>query len=200
MTWDYDPEDIPQTKHRDALRNELPPGAMRSEPTSDAERRDMYAFGDPVLRSYLKGQAGSTGAMKFFQPEHYYLTSETQREDLNESGGGDPKYRIWDEGGDFLGGSDDPDRAGKMMGGYIIQHHVDHAKANGGEPCMGCGVMTPQEHHGISIQNIDEDSYDRDPEPDYKPHIGNPRTDDGESAIQWHRRGSVPRASDTIWR
>jgi hypothetical protein len=50
MTWSYDPDDIPEVKHRDAIRDALLPGAMRSEPTSDAERRDMYAFGDPMLR------------------------------------------------------------------------------------------------------------------------------------------------------
>lgn len=82
MTWTYDPEDIPEQKHRDAIRNELPPGAMRSEPTSDAERRDMYAFGDPMLRYHID----QTSAQQDALAKHRRETADELRRSLMDTG------------------------------------------------------------------------------------------------------------------
>lgn len=207
MTWDYDPEDVPQTKHRDALRGELPPGAMRDEPTSDAERRDMYAHGDPMLRHFTDETGKQQDALRrhefdtkkemldSFQRGHGapppapapgdHLINPTP-DDLSSMDDGDeeheeegqPFYRVWHESGDYLGGSKDPYRAGQIMGGHIL-NHLAQEKANG-EECHGCGVMSSPSEHGFSIQSVGDDDYFTDLSPRYS--------------------GAVSRASDTIWR
>lgn len=207
MTWSYDPDDIPEKKHRDALRGELPPGAMRSEPTSDAERRDMYAFGDPMLRYHTDQTEAQQRALR----EHDFNTKKEMLDSINRGHGvppaatgpgdhlinptpndlssleggdeeheeeGEPFYRVWHENGDYVGGSSDPYRARQIMGGHILNHVAE-------EPdCPGCGVMTPPADHGFNIQPVNgaEDNFEN-----LDPKFA--RT-----------AGAVSRASDTIWR
>lgn len=208
MVWDYDPEDIPQIKHRDALRNELPPGAMRDEPASEAERRDMYAFGDPMLNYHLD----QTGAQQDALRRHDFDTKKEMLDsyqrghgappapaapgdhlinplpnDLSSMGHddeeheeeGEPFYHVWHENGDYLGGSSDPYRARQIMGGHILNHLDDH-----NNECPGCGVMTPPADHGFSIQPVNgaEDRFEN--------------LDPKFSRVM----GAVSRASDTVWR
>lgn len=215
MAWTYDPDDIPETKHRDALRGELPPGAMRPEPSSDAERRDMYAHGDPMLRYHLDTTQEAEDALAKHRREtkdeirrslmdtgHHDINEAAQHahllepsspgdhllnptpsdlsemDDDDEEVDGEPYYRVWDEGGDYVGGSKDPYKARGIMGGAILNHKYE-------EPdCPGCGVMTPPADHGFSIQQTEDDGgYGEDLSPRFSRSMG-----------------AVSRASDTVWR
>lgn len=208
MPWSYDPEDLPEVKHRDALRNELPPGAMRPEPTSDAERRDMYAFGDPMLRYHVDQTSAQQKALR----DHDFDTKKEMLDSINRGHGlppeargpgdhlinptpndlssmdedseeheeeGEPFYRVWHENGDYLGGSSDPYRARQIMGGHILNHLAEE-----GNECPGCGVMTPPADHGFSIDPVNgaEERFE-----DLSPKFA-------------RKVGSVSRASDNIWR
>lgn len=207
MTWTYDPDDIPEQKHRDALRGELPPGAMRDEPGSAAERADMYANGDPMLRYHLD----QTGAQQDALRRHDFDTKKEVLDSINqghgippapagpgdhlinpvpndlsslEDGGeeheeeGEPFYRVWHENGDYVGGSSDPYRARQIMGGHILNHVAE-------EPdCPGCGYGTAPADHGFSIQPVNgaEDNFE-----DLSPKFA-------------RVAGAISRSSDTVWR
>jgi len=85
MAWTYDPDDVPERKHRDAIRNELPLGAMRPEPTSDAERRDMYFHGDPMLRYHHDKTQEAEEALA----KHHQQNAEEMRRSLMDTGHND---------------------------------------------------------------------------------------------------------------
>ena len=209
MTWSYDPEDLPEIKHRDALRGSLPPGAMRDEPTSEAERRDMYANGDPLLRYHLDQTMKQQEALHRNDHENFSDTlhsvlrgqgfPEAQRpgdrlinptpndlsslEDDGEEQEEDdePFYRVWHENGDYVGGSASAHRAQQIMGGHILNHLAEERDA--GEECPGCGVMTPPANHGFSIQPVNGADDMEDLPPKYSRAVG-----------------AISRAGDSIWR
>lgn len=127
MTWDYNPEDIPQTKHRDAIRDALPPGAMRSEPTSDAERRDMYAFGDPMLRYYHDTTMAAEEALA----KHRRDTAAEMRNTLMDTGHNDFHKAL--EHADFL----EPSRPGDHLINPTpnsLEEMDDHDEEEDGKP------------------------------------------------------------------
>lgn len=82
MAWSYDPEDTAEVKHRDALRNELPEGAMRSEPTSEEERRDLWFNGDPMLRYHTDKTIEADSALA----QHRRDTHQQMLRDLMDTG------------------------------------------------------------------------------------------------------------------
>lgn len=212
MPWTYDPDDIPERKHRDALRAELPEGAMLPEPTSDAERRDRVFGGDPALRYYVDQSKEQQAALRRHDfdtkkemldsyqrghgapPEparpgdHLINPTPSDLSSLDDDGEeheeeDQPFYRVWHENGDYVGGSSDPYRARQIMGGHILNHLAEEREA--GEECRGCGVMTPPSDHGFSIQPVNgaEDKWDEDLSPKFS------RT-----------MGAVSRAGDSVWR
>ncbi len=210
MTWTYGPDDLPEIKHRDAIRNSLPPNAMSPEPTSDAERRDRYAFGDPALRHFVDETEKQQRALRnhefntkkemldsfqrghgapppaaapgdhLINPTPNDLSSLDDDDEYEEEG--KPFYRVWHEGGDYVGGSKNSYRAEQIMGGHILNHLADE-KENYGEECHGCGAMTEPSEHGFSIQSVnDDDNYE------------------GFSPRYSQSTGAISRQSDTIWR
>lgn len=55
------------------------------------------------------------------------------------------EYRVWLETGDLVIATDDRNEADAAMGEAITEHII-------GAECKGCGVLTPPEHHGFSLQ------------------------------------------------
>jgi hypothetical protein len=215
MTWTYDPDDLPEVKHRDAIRSELPPGAMRPEPSSAAERSDMHANGDPMLRYHINTTQQAEDALAKHRrdtaaelrntlmdtgyhdineaAQHAHLLSPagagdhlinpspndlSEMDDDDEEVEGEPYYRVWDEGGDYVGGSKDLHKARGIMGGAILNHKEDDPD------CPGCGYGTPPADHGFSIQETeDQGGYGQDLSPRFSRMVG-----------------AISRASDTVWR
>ena len=207
MPWSYDPEDLAEVKHRDALRNELPPGAMLPEPTSEAERRDRYFMGDPVLRHHLEHTLQQQQALR----DHHFNNAQEMLDSAMRGQGtleprapGDhlinptpndpsamdeeeeheeedePFYRVWHENGDYVGGSSSAHRAQQIMGGHIL-NHLAHYRSEVGEDCPGCGYDIPS-NHGFSIQPVNGADDMRDLPPKYARAFG-----------------AVSRAGDSVW-